>query len=77
MGLVKDGPSIAIAGVTGAVGQEFLRVLTDRNFPYSSLKLLASKRSAGKEQNFEVFVSLPFMRGHACCSTWRVKERCN
>lgn len=76
MGLVKDGPSIAIAGVTGAVGQEFLRVLTDRNFPYSSLKLLASKRSAGKEQEFEVCVSLPFMRGHAC-STWRGKESCN
>lgn len=54
MGLVKDGPSVAIAGVTGAVGQEFLQVLTDRNFPYSSLKLLASKRSAGKEQEFEV-----------------------
>jgi aspartate-semialdehyde dehydrogenase len=62
MGLVKDGPSIAIAGVTGAVGQEFLRVLTDRNFPYSSLKLLASKRSAGKEQKFEVCVSLPSIR---------------
>ncbi|GAQ80457.1 aspartate semialdehyde dehydrogenase [Klebsormidium nitens] len=53
MGLTKDGPSVAIAGVTGAVGQEFLQVLTDRNFPYSSLKLLASKRSAGKEQEFE------------------------
>eukprot|EP01025_Chloroclados_australasicus_P043237 TRINITY_DN4609_c1_g3_i2.p1 TRINITY_DN4609_c1_g3~~TRINITY_DN4609_c1_g3_i2.p1 ORF type:complete len:383 (-),score=40.07 TRINITY_DN4609_c1_g3_i2:396-1544(-) len=48
-----DGPRVAIAGVTGAVGQEFLRVLTERNFPYSSLKLLASARSAGKVQEFE------------------------
>eukprot|EP00245_Coleochaete_scutata_P006780 TRINITY_DN21564_c0_g1_i1.p1 TRINITY_DN21564_c0_g1~~TRINITY_DN21564_c0_g1_i1.p1 ORF type:complete len:412 (-),score=93.78 TRINITY_DN21564_c0_g1_i1:527-1726(-) len=53
MALTKDGPSIAIVGVTGAVGQEFLEVLSGRNFPYSSLKLLASKRSAGKTQEFE------------------------
>lgn len=48
-----DGPSIAIVGVTGAVGQEFLQVLKERNFPYSNIKLLASKRSAGKKQEFE------------------------
>lgn len=48
----KDGPSIAIAGVTGAVGQEFLKVLKERNFPYGKMKLLASKRSAGKKMDF-------------------------
>ncbi|XP_047980606.1 aspartate-semialdehyde dehydrogenase-like [Salvia hispanica] len=53
MSLRDDGPSIAIVGVTGAVGQEFLSVLSDRDFPYRSLKLLASKRSAGKSLNYE------------------------
>ncbi|KAK9810739.1 hypothetical protein WJX73_003997 [Symbiochloris irregularis] len=48
-----DGPSIAIVGVTGAVGQEFLRVLKDRDFPYSSIKLLASARSAGREYEWD------------------------
>ena len=41
-------PSVAILGATGAVGQEFIRLIEERNFPYSSLKLLASKRSEGK-----------------------------
>lgn len=53
MSLTENAPSIAIVGVTGAVGQEFLSVLSDRNFPYRSLKLLASKRSAGKEIIYE------------------------
>ncbi|GBG79779.1 hypothetical protein CBR_g30041 [Chara braunii] len=53
MGLSQDGPSIAVVGVTGAVGQEFLQVLHDRDFPYRSIKMLASKRSAGKKQEFE------------------------
>jgi len=41
-------PSIAVVGATGAVGQEFLRVLAERDFPHRSIKLLASPRSAGK-----------------------------
>lgn len=53
MSLRDDGPSVAIVGATGAVGQEFLSVLSDRDFPYRSIKLLASRRSAGKVQNFE------------------------
>ncbi|CAA0811503.1 semialdehyde dehydrogenase family protein [Striga hermonthica] len=53
MSLREDGPSVAVVGVTGAVGQEFLSVLSDRNFPYRSLKLLASKRSAGKKVTYE------------------------
>ncbi len=43
------GCNLAIAGVTGAVGQEFLRILEQRNFPFDSLKMLASSRSVGKK----------------------------
>lgn len=60
MGLREDGPSVAVVGVTGAVGQEFLSVLNDRDFPYRSLRLLASKRSAGKQMTFEVGVNIAY-----------------
>jgi len=50
---IESGPRLAIAGVTGAVGQEFLQVLMQRDFPYSSMKMLASSRSAGKECEFD------------------------
>ncbi|TKY60999.1 Aspartate-semialdehyde dehydrogenase [Spatholobus suberectus] len=53
MSLRENGPSIAVVGVTGAVGQEFLSVLSDRDFPYRSIKMLASKRSAGRRITFE------------------------
>ncbi len=43
---------VAIAGATGAVGVEFLRLLAERKFPMSSLRLLASARSAGKTMTF-------------------------
>jgi aspartate-semialdehyde dehydrogenase len=46
------GKNIAIAGVTGAVGQEFLRIIEERKFPFDSLKMLASSRSAGKQIDF-------------------------
>lgn len=45
-------PNIAIVGATGAVGEEFLRLIEERNFPFSDLKLLASARSKGKEISF-------------------------
>lgn len=45
-------PNVAIVGATGAVGQEFLRVLEQRDFPVGSIKLLASQRSAGKTADF-------------------------
>src|SRR3954464_10948283 len=45
--------NVAIAGATGAVGQEFLTVLAERNFPIKNLKLLASARSAGKTATFK------------------------
>ena len=44
--------NVAIMGATGAVGKEFLRILEQRNFPLTSLKLLASSRSAGKRLKF-------------------------
>jgi len=40
--------NIAIAGATGLVGQTFLQVLEERNFPIENLYLMASSRSAGK-----------------------------
>lgn len=40
--------SVAVIGATGAVGEEFLRVLADRAFPISDLRLFASPRSAGR-----------------------------
>ncbi|MHC4743927.1 MAG: aspartate-semialdehyde dehydrogenase [Planctomycetota bacterium] len=47
------GCNLAIAGVTGAVGQEFLQILEQRDFPFDSLKMLASSRSKGKEIEFK------------------------
>ncbi|MBB5336392.1 aspartate-semialdehyde dehydrogenase [Pectinatus brassicae] len=44
--------NVAILGATGAVGQEFLNLIEERNFPFAELKLLASKRSAGKKIDF-------------------------
>ena len=41
--------NLAILGATGAVGQEFINLLNERDFPFANLKLLASARSAGKE----------------------------
>jgi aspartate-semialdehyde dehydrogenase len=45
--------NVAVVGVTGAVGQEFLSILEQRNFPFRSLKMLASSRSAGKTIPFK------------------------
>lgn len=45
-------PVVAIAGATGAVGREFLKVLEDRKFPASRFKALASVRSAGQTLPF-------------------------
>jgi len=44
--------NVAVVGVTGAVGQEFLTVLAERKFPIGQLRLLASGRSAGKTIEF-------------------------
>jgi aspartate-semialdehyde dehydrogenase len=44
--------SVAVVGATGAVGQEMLRVLGQRDFPVGEIRLLASKRSVGKTLQF-------------------------
>ena len=43
---------VAIVGVSGAVGQEFLRVLDEQNFPIDELLLFGSERSAGRTYSF-------------------------
>jgi aspartate-semialdehyde dehydrogenase len=49
---VKNDPVVAIAGVTGAVGAEFIATMDRRRFPVAKLKALASARSAGKTVGF-------------------------
>ena len=49
---MNNNPHVAIVGASGAVGVEMIRTLERRNFPLGSLRLLASKRSAGKSLNF-------------------------
>jgi aspartate-semialdehyde dehydrogenase len=44
---------VAIVGASGAVGQEFLRVLDERKFPMDELILFGSKRSAGRKYTFQ------------------------
>ncbi len=44
---------VAIVGASGAVGQEFLRILDQRNFPMDELVLFGSKRSAGRKYTFK------------------------
>lgn len=44
--------NIAIVGASGAVGQEFLRVLDEQNFPIDNMRLFGSKRSAGQTRTF-------------------------
>jgi aspartate-semialdehyde dehydrogenase len=50
---VANGYRVAILGATGAVGTELMALLTERQFPVSRLKLLASPRSAGKTLTFK------------------------
>jgi len=45
--------NIAVAGATGAVGEQMLICLEERHFPVKSIKLLASSRSAGKKLRFK------------------------
>ncbi len=44
---------VAIVGASGAVGQEFLRVLSQRHFPIDELVLFGSERSAGRKYMYE------------------------
>src|SRR5258708_3556123 len=45
--------NVAIVGITGAVGQQIIRLLDERKFPVNKLKLLASQRSAGAKIVFQ------------------------
>ena len=45
--------TVAVLGATGAVGQEMMKILEERNFPVGKLIPLASKRSAGKKLIFK------------------------
>ena len=45
--------NVAIVGASGAVGQEFLRILAEREFPIDNLYLFGSQRSAGREYTFK------------------------
>ena len=49
---MTSGFHVAIAGATGAVGQEIMAVLRKRRFPVRELTLLASSRSTGREMRF-------------------------
>ncbi len=49
MRVVPAEPVLAIAGATGAVGREFLRLIEEGKLPYGDLKLLASRKSVGRE----------------------------
>ena len=49
---MSDDPVVAIAGVTGAVGREFLAIMDTRGFRVGKLKALASARSAGRKLTF-------------------------
>lgn len=48
----NKGFHVAVVGATGAVGQQMLKTLEERNFPMKSLTLLSSARSAGKTVSF-------------------------
>ena len=49
----KSRYNVAVMGATGAVGQEILKILEERDFPLDRLVLLASKRSAGSTMRFK------------------------
>ena len=50
---MSEGLNVAVAGATGAVGQEMVRILEERKFPVASLTPLASERSVGKTVEFK------------------------
>ncbi len=50
---MSKNPVVAVCGATGAVGREMLKVLEQRDFPYSEIIPMASARSAGKKVPFK------------------------
>ena len=57
---VNGQVTVGIVGASGAVGEEILKVMENRKFPASSVKLFASERSAGKILESEEFGKLTF-----------------
>ncbi|MFZ3065941.1 MAG: aspartate-semialdehyde dehydrogenase [Nitrospirota bacterium] len=51
--LKKERYNVAVVGATGAVGQEMINILEDRDFPVANLSLYASERSAGTKLGFQ------------------------
>ncbi|HWN91701.1 MAG TPA: aspartate-semialdehyde dehydrogenase, partial [Verrucomicrobiae bacterium] len=49
---MAQGLTIAVVGVTGAVGQTTLKILEERKFPVKELRPFASERSVGKTVTF-------------------------
>src|SRR6266496_2559531 len=50
---MASGLTVAVVGVTGAVGQTTLRLLDERKFPVRALRVFASERSVGKTVTFK------------------------
>ena len=49
----KESYNVAVVGATGAVGQEMISILEERNFPVGELRLIASEKSEGKDLEFK------------------------
>ena len=66
-------PVVAVAGATGVVGREMLKVLEQRNFPAAKVKALASARSAGSTVPFNDGDDAGELRGrrHRAFRLWR------
>jgi aspartate-semialdehyde dehydrogenase len=50
--MTEKKANVAVAGATGAVGNQMIKCLEERKFPAKAIKLLASHRSAGRELRF-------------------------
>src|SRR5438105_4999096 len=77
--------TVAVIGATGAVGQEIVRLLIERKFPFTDLRLFASPRSAGKTIHsipIEVLESLDgidlafFAAGSSISKQWIPNAKC-
>jgi aspartate-semialdehyde dehydrogenase len=60
----KESYNVAIVGATGAVGQEMIQILQERNFPVDELRLMASEKSQGMEFQFKGKAITVYKLGH-------------
>src|SRR6266852_3677563 len=77
--------TVAVVGATGAVGQEIVRLLRERNFPMERLHLYASEKSVGKKianicverlESFEHIDLAFFCAGSTVSKQWIPKTKC-